>query len=45
MYFILIFQDLFNCAGPTEVTWRDADTWRAMQAHMDAYVVPTWREQ
>ena len=26
--FVLIFQDLFNRAGPTEVTWRDADTWR-----------------
>ena len=25
--FILIFQDLFNRAGPTEVTWHDADTW------------------
>ena len=24
--FILIFQDLFNRAGPAEVTWRDADT-------------------
>ena len=24
----MIFQDLFNRAGPTEVTWRDADTWR-----------------
>ena len=27
MDFILIFQDLFNRAGPTEVMWRDADTW------------------
>ena len=26
--FILIFQDLFNRAGPVEVTWRDVDTWR-----------------
>ena len=26
--FILIFQDLFNRAGPAEVTWRYADTWR-----------------
>ena len=26
--FILIFQDLVNRAGPTEVTWHDADTWR-----------------
>ena len=26
--FILIFQDLFNHAGPAEVTWHDADTWR-----------------
>ena len=26
--FILIFQDLFNRAGPTEVTWRNEDTWR-----------------
>ena len=26
--FILIFQDLFDRAGPTEVTWCDADTWR-----------------
>ena len=26
--FILIFQDLFNSAGPTEVTWRNVDTWR-----------------
>ena len=26
--FILIFQDLFNRAGPVEVTLRDADTWR-----------------
>ena len=26
--FILIFQDLFNRAGLTEVTWREADTWR-----------------
>ena len=25
MDFILIFHDLFNRAGPTEVTWRDAD--------------------
>ena len=26
--FILIFQDLFNCEGPAQVTWRDANTWR-----------------
>ena len=26
--FILIFQDLFNRAGPAEVTRCDADTWR-----------------
>ena len=26
--FNLIFQDLFNYAGPAEVTWRNADTWR-----------------
>ena len=26
--FILIFQDLFNRAGPIEVTWRDVNTWR-----------------
>ena len=26
--FILIFKDLFNCAGLAEVTWHDADTWR-----------------
>ena len=25
--FILIFQNLFNRAGPAEVTWHDADTW------------------
>ena len=43
--FILIFHDLFNRAGPAKVTWRDADTWGATQAHMDAYVVPAWREQ
>ena len=24
--FIFIFQDLFNSAGPAEVTWRDAGT-------------------
>ena len=24
----MIFQDLVNRAGPTEVTWHDADTWR-----------------
>ena len=26
--FILIFQVFLNRAGPVEVTWRDADTWR-----------------
>ena len=26
--FILIFQDLFNRAGPAEVMWRSVDTWR-----------------
>ena len=26
--FILIFQDLFNRAGPAEVRWRDTNTWR-----------------
>ena len=26
--FILTFLDLVNRAGPMEVTWRDADTWR-----------------
>ena len=42
--FILIFQDLFNRMGPAEVTWRDTDIWRATQAQMNAYKVPTWRE-
>ena len=26
--FNLIFQDLFNHAGPAEVTWHNEDTWR-----------------
>ena len=26
--FILIFQDLFNRAGPTEMMWHDANTWQ-----------------
>ena len=26
--FILIFQDLFNHAGPAQVAWHDAHTWR-----------------
>ena len=25
---ILVFQDLFNRAGPAEVTWGDVDTWQ-----------------